>query len=148
MNSPAAKSPDRRPVLLYDGECGLCNGVVRFLLRQDTAARLHFAPLQSAPAQEYLRAQGLPTADFDSLVFVPDWNRLAEGKYLLRTDGVLAACAEVGGGWRLLACLRFVPRAVRDPFYKFGARTRYALFGGYRPTPLPDPEWEKRFLAR
>ena len=68
MKPDSAKAPDRRPVLLFDGECGLCNGVVRFLLRQDTAARLHFAPLQSGPAQEYLRAQGLPTADFDSLV--------------------------------------------------------------------------------
>ena len=137
-----------QPVLLYDGGCGLCNRIVRSLLRTDRAGRLHYAPLQSAPAQAYLRAQGLPAADFDSLVFVPDWNRPMEEKVLLRTDGVLAACAEVGGGWRVLAWLRIVPRALRDPFYKVVARSRYALFGEYRPVPLPDPEWEKRFLAR
>ena len=135
-------------VLLYDGECGLCNRIIRGLLRADRAGRLHYAPLQSAPAQAYLRAQGLPEADFDSLVFVPDWNRPTEKNYLLRTDGVLAACAEVGGGWRVLAWLRIVPRALRDPFYKLVARSRYALFGEYRPAPLPEPEWEKRFLAR
>lgn len=135
-------------VLLFDGQCGLCNRIVRALLRADRHGRLHYAPLQSGPAQVYLRSVGLPTEDFDSLVFVPDWGRPLEVPPLLRTEGVLAACAEVGGGWRVLAWLRIVPRALRDPFYKLVARSRYALFGEYRPTPLPDPEWEKRFLAR
>jgi predicted DCC family thiol-disulfide oxidoreductase YuxK len=134
-------------VLLYDGECGLCNAVVRFLLRRDRAARLRFAALQSAPAQAYLAAQGLPTTDFESIVFVPDWNRPAPGAGLLRTDGALAALHELGGGWRTVAKLRVLPRWLRDPFYKLIARTRYALFGEYRPTPLPDPSWAERFLT-
>jgi len=135
------------PVLLYDGECGLCNALVRFMLRRDQTGRLRFAALQSRPAQEYLTAQGLPTADFDSLVFVPDWSRPAPGAALLRTDGALAALAELGGGWRTVAKLRGLPRWLRDPFYKLVARTRYALFGQYRPTPLPDPSWAGRFLG-
>ena len=35
-----ARADERRPVLLYDGECGLCAAVVRVLLREDAAARL------------------------------------------------------------------------------------------------------------
>jgi predicted DCC family thiol-disulfide oxidoreductase YuxK len=138
----------RQPVLLYDGDCGLCNRVVRLLLRTDKAGRLNFAPLQSAPAQDYLRQQGLSTTDFDSLVFVPDWNRPAAGAYRLRTDGALAAAAEVGGIWRLVTWTRVLPAGLRDFFYKLVARSRYALFGKYRPAPLAKAEWEKRFLAR
>jgi predicted DCC family thiol-disulfide oxidoreductase YuxK len=138
----------RQPVLLYDGGCGLCNRLVRALLRADRTGRLHYAPLQSEPAQAYLRGQGLPVRDFDSLVFVPDWNHPAAGAPLLRTSGALAACAEVGGAWRAVAWLRVLPAWLRDPFYKLMARSRYALFGAYRPSPLPEPEWEKRFLAR
>ena len=137
-----------RPVLLYDGECGLCNRLVLSLLRSDSGGRLSFAPLQSPPAQEYLRSQGLPLADFNSLVFVPDWDRPVSGGYRLRTDGALAACTVVGGDWRMLSRLRILPRWLRDFFYQLIARTRYALFGKYRPRPLPDPAWEKRFLAR
>jgi len=136
-----------QPVLLYDGQCGLCNRVVLLLLRTDRAGRLKFAPLQSAPAQEYLRRQGLPTADFDSLVFVPDWDHPATGAYLLRTDGALAAAAEIGGIWRMVTWTRVLPVLLRDGAYKLVARSRYALFGEYRPAPLPDPAWEKRFLA-
>ena len=135
-----------RPVLLYDGECGLCNRLVRSLLRTDHAGRLSYAPLQSAPAQMYLRSQGLPTQDFDSLVFVMDWDYPLVYPPLLRTDGALAAAAEVGGIWRLVAWLRILPSWLRDPFYKLVARTRYALFGEYRGKPLAESEWGSRFL--
>lgn len=134
------------PVLLFDGRCGLCHRIVRLLLRTDRAGRLRYAPLQGAPAQAYLRSQGLPTDDFDSLVFVADWNYPLVYPPLFRTDGVLAAAAEVGGVWRLVTWLRVVPAGLRDPFYKLVARSRYALFGEYRPSPLPRPEWAERFL--
>ncbi|MEO5960727.1 MAG: DCC1-like thiol-disulfide oxidoreductase family protein [Opitutaceae bacterium] len=137
----------RLPVLLFDGDCGLCNAVVRFLIRRDRRARLRFAPLQSGVAQAYLQTQGLPTRDFDSIVFVPDWGNPRRGAYLLRTDGALAALRELGGIWRVVASLRVVPAPLRDPFYRLIARTRYALFGEYRPRPLPNPEWAARFLA-
>ena len=140
--------PAPSPVLLYDGDCGLCNACVRLLLRLDTLGALRFAPLQSPPAQAYLRAQGLPTEDFDTLVFVPDWEHPVRGDHRVRTDGVLSACAAVGGLGRELANLRALPAGLRDAVYKIVARSRYALFGEYRPTPLPRPEWERRFLAR
>jgi predicted DCC family thiol-disulfide oxidoreductase YuxK len=142
----AAPADVRRPVLLFDGECGLCHAIVRFLLRADRTGRLHFAPLQSAPAQAYLRTRGLPTADFDSLVFVSDWSR-PELAPLLRTDGALAALGELGGRWTVFARLRTLPRRLRDPCYALVARTRYALFGRYRPRPLADPSWSARFLG-
>lgn len=136
-----------RPVLLYDGECGLCNRLVRLLLRSDQAGRLHYAPLQSRPAQAYLREQGLPTEDFDSIVFVPDWNNRQSGAFQLRTAGALSAAAEVGGVWRVVSWLRVLPAWLRDPVYRCIARTRYAIFGKYRPTPLERPEWVQRFVS-
>jgi len=145
MPAPSVQS-EPAPVLLFDGECGLCNRLVRLLLRTDKRGRLKFSALQSAQAQAYLRAQGLPTEDFDSIVFVSDWNVPTPGSYSLRTDGVLSAAAEVGGVWRLVSWLRILPAWLRDPFYKLVARTRYALFGEYKPSPLAKPEWAKRFL--
>ncbi|HZZ19135.1 MAG TPA: DCC1-like thiol-disulfide oxidoreductase family protein [Opitutaceae bacterium] len=141
--------PDPRiPVLLYDGECGLCNAVVRFILRHDREGRIHFAPLQSAPAQDYLRSKGLPQDDFDSLVFVPDWSSRDKEGFLLRTAGALASFASMGRPWAILAKLEVIPVWLRDAAYKLIAKTRYALFGEYEPRPLENQEWEKRFLAR
>jgi predicted DCC family thiol-disulfide oxidoreductase YuxK len=138
---------ERQPVLLFDGECGLCQACVRFLLRVDQSGRLRFAPLQGAAAQEFLRAQGLPTADFDTLIFVPDWRRRAvPGTFLVRTDGVLAAAAETGGWTAAFAELRVIPRAVRDGFYRVVAWLRYRVLGRSVPRPLARPEWAARFL--
>jgi predicted DCC family thiol-disulfide oxidoreductase YuxK len=135
------------PVLLYDGECGLCNRVVRLLLRLDRGERLRFARLQGDAGQAYLKAQGLPAADFDSLVYVPDWSRAGQRDFLLRTDGVIAALRECGGlGPELAAVLAVFPVAWRDAGYRLVARWRYRIFGVWRPRPLARPDWVGRFL--
>jgi len=140
------KEPTCQPVLFYDARCGLCNRVVRLLLRTDRAGRLRFATLQGETGQAYLQLWDLPAQDFDSLVFAPDWSAPDRFAPRLRTDGALAAAAAIGGVWRLITWVRLLPVWVRDPVYRLVARTRYSLFGEYQPSPLPDPEWAKRFL--
>jgi predicted DCC family thiol-disulfide oxidoreductase YuxK len=132
------------PVLLFDGECGLCNALVRFLLRREGAGGLRFAALQGRFGQDQLRRLGLPTEDFDSLVFLP---RGAEGGGLCRTEGALAVLETLGGAWaRVARGLRVVPARVRDAGYRLVARTRYLIFGRHRPRPLADPAWAGRFI--
>lgn len=136
----------RMPVLLYDGECGLCQCLVRLMLRIDRRGVLCFAPLQGSTAQAFLRRQGLNTADFDSLVFAVDLARM-DADFYLRTAGVLAALSELGGWARLLArLLAVVPMGWLDAIYRLVARLRYWLFGHYRPKPLPNPAWARRML--
>ncbi len=134
-------------VLLYDGNCGLCNRVVRLLLRLDRAGRLRFARLQSDAGQAYLRSHGLPVEDFDSLVLVPDWTRQPAGEFLLRTDGVIAALRGCGGsGTVFAAVLAVFPAAWRDAGYRLVARWRYRIFGEWKSRPLARPEWAARFI--
>jgi predicted DCC family thiol-disulfide oxidoreductase YuxK len=136
------------PVLVYDGTCGLCNHAVRLLLRMDRRGVLRFAPLQGAPAQAWLRAHGLPTDNFDSMVLVRDWNgeKGVGGGYSLRTDTLVAALEACGGAGHALAWIRFIPRALRDGCYRLVARLRFRLFGEWKPRPLPRPEWASRFI--
>ena len=135
-----------QPVLLYDGDCGLCNAVVRFLLKRDRRGVLRFAPLQGRTGQAFLAARGMNTQDFDSIVFIEDLTR-ADMAFSLRTAGVARALEEMGGGWRRAArMLRVVPVSWRDALYRLVARVRYRIFGRYTPTPLPNPEWARRFL--
>ncbi len=138
----------RGPVLFFDGECGLCNRLMRFLMRLDPAGRLHFAPLQGRTAQAYLRAHGLPTVDFDTLIFVPAWERRERPEFLVRTSGVIAALRAIGGrGARLMAgFIAFFPAMARDAGYRVVGRWRYALFGPWRSRPMPRPEWAARIL--
>lgn len=136
------------PVLLFDGTCGLCNRCVRLLLRSDRHERMHFAPLQSAPAQDYLRSHGLPTDDFDSLIFVPDWSQRERRDFLSRTNGVVAALRVCGGvAGACGAMLKVIPSSWRDAGYKLIARWRYRIWGEWKPRPLAKPAWAARFIG-
>lgn len=143
---PVRRKEARAPLLLYDGECGLCNAVVRFLLREDDEAVLRFAPLQSAIGQAFLRSHGMDTENFDSIVFIKDSCR-PDSPFYLRTDGVVHVLDEIGGVWRIVSWLRILPKKGRDAAYKLVARSRYRLFGEYKPTPLPEPTWAERILG-
>ncbi|MCX6937679.1 MAG: DCC1-like thiol-disulfide oxidoreductase family protein [Verrucomicrobia bacterium] len=137
----------RGAVLFYDGECGLCRALVRWLARADRRAVLRFAPLQGAFAQAALRRCGLPPTDFDSLVFMPEING---PDYSLRTGGVIATLSKLGGGWRLVArLLAAVPVSWRDTAYRAVARVRFRIFGRveFRADEPPDPKQAERFLT-
>ncbi len=142
------------PVLLFDGECGLCQRVVRFLLRLDRCGALRFAPLQGPSAQEFLREHGMSTQDFSSVIFVPDWTASTGGgkagrnqaDFLTHTDAAIAALRACGRNG-LAGVLRLFPRSLRDAGYRWVGHARYRIFGPWRPHPLPRREWEARFLA-
>ena len=133
-------------VLLFDGECALCLGCVKWLLMADRKRRLRFAPLQGRAAQDFLRERGLPRADFDSIIFIPNWLVRFETPPLFRTDAWLAALREVGGvGW-LFAWLRLLPRAWRDPVYRVVAKWRQRWFGAGDGAVLYSKFAPERFL--
>jgi len=135
-----------RALLLYDGVCALCNGVVKFLLKHDRLDRFRYAPLQSSLGREVL-------ARFDIHSF-PDGVMLLTGaltpaEHLYRrSDAVAAALQLLRPPWRWMGkALRLVPLPLRDWGYGIVARLRYRLFGRYDTCPLPPPEQRNRLLG-
>ena len=111
-----------RPVLLYDGLCGFCDGTVQFILRHDRRGTMQFATLQGEMGQRVL-ARIPALAGVDSLVLV-------EGERVhIRSDAALRIADYLGGAWSLARVLRLVPRAIRDWGYDLFARHRYRLVG-------------------
>jgi predicted DCC family thiol-disulfide oxidoreductase YuxK len=131
--------------VLFDGRCGLCDGAVRWLIRHDRRAALAFAPLEGAVAARVrLRHPELPPGD-ETFVLVESPEAPAE-RVRVRSDAALAALARLGGGWRLAAGLRVVPRFVRDAVYRWVARNRTRWFGRLEACRVPTPEERARFL--
>ena len=144
MSEPAGPS-DEAPLVLYDGVCGLCNRLNRFVIARDPAGRFRFAALQSSLAREILARHGRDPRDLDTLYLVLSRGRPDE-RLLRKSDAVLWILRALGGPWRAAAALRLVPRVLRDLGYDLVARTRYRLFGRYDACPLPDPRHKGRFL--
>jgi predicted DCC family thiol-disulfide oxidoreductase YuxK len=133
------------PIILYDGVCGLCNRLNRFVLAQDPSGRFRFAALQSALAGEILARHGRDPRDLGTLCLVLAPGQPGE-RLLAKSDAVLWILHELGGAWRAAGALRIVPRGIRDRGYDLVARTRYRLFGRYDACPVSDPVHRARFL--
>jgi predicted DCC family thiol-disulfide oxidoreductase YuxK len=139
-------SSESELIVLYDGVCGLCNRLVQFLLRHDVDDRLKFASLQSEFARVALARHGADAADLDTVQILENYGAPNE-KLLSRSDAILRAGLALGGFWKFAAATgRFVPKSLRDYFYKFVARNRYSVFGKYDTCLLPEPNQRKKFL--
>lgn len=143
------------PILLYDGVCGLCNRIVRFVVKRDLKGTFRFAALQSAVAIRVLSAHGENPQELDTFYVLlnhdlegsntsPD---VGKESLLSRSDAVSFVLIELGGIWRLLGdLLRILPRFAGNLFYRLIARNRYRIFGRYETCPLPSAATRARFL--
>lgn len=133
-------------ILFYDGVCGLCNRLVRFLLKRDIAGRLRYAPLQSGFAAGVLHRHGEDPAHRDT-VFLLTGHGASSERLLSRSEAVLVALQLLGKGWRALAgVLRLAPRPWRDAVYDRVARVRYRIFGKADRCAMPSPQNADRFI--
>jgi predicted DCC family thiol-disulfide oxidoreductase YuxK len=131
-----------RPILLFDGICNLCNGLVRFVVKFDGDGRYRFAPLQSDVGRLLQERFDLDPDDVDTVVLV-DGN-----DYYLKSEAILRVMRHLDGPWPLLSPLRYLPRSVRDFGYDVVATYRYRVFGKKDHCPVPDPEIRDRFANR
>ena len=134
------KSEFDRQILLFDGVCNLCNGLVQFTIKRDPEAHFKFASLQSEAGRAILREFGLPQDDLDTFVYVRG------DEAFTKSDAGLETLGDLGRGWRLLYAFILVPRFIRNFFYDLVARSRYSIFGKQTECMIPTPELKSRFL--
>ena len=143
--APADSAARGGPVLFYDGVCGFCDRAVQFILRHDRRERFRFAALQGEFAGRVLSRYGHDPRDLDTMYVLLDAGTPRE-RLLARSDGIVAVLDELGGAWKLLALIRFLPRALRDRAYAVLVRNRYRWFGRYDQCPLPPARVRDRFI--
>lgn len=118
---------DERTVILFDADCGLCQGACSTVARRDRAGRFRMVPLRSAEAAALLRARGIrPPAPGESLdtMIVLDGDQV-----LVRSDAALRIAGGLPFPWPVLTLARWVPRRVREEIYRFVAAHRSRWFG-------------------
>ncbi len=127
-------------VILYDGDCGLCDRLVQFVLPRDPAGHHRFAALQSEYGRSALQRAGLPTDDLDTMVLIEG------GRISVRSTAALRVLRRLKAPWPLLSLFLCVPRPIRDFVYARIAQNRGRFFQRTSTCGLPKPGWEERFL--
>lgn len=114
-------------LIFYDGECPLCNRAILFLLAVDKRRIFYFAPLGGVTAQEKLAHFRLERPDLDTLVLLQDYQTEKE-RVLIEGRGALRILWLLGGKYRLVGWLSFLPSLLFDLIYRLISRYRYRLF--------------------
>ena len=127
-------------IILIDGVCHLCQGLVRFIIPRDPRAYFKFASLQSEVSLKLLRAGGLPEHQLNTVVLVE------KGSYYTESAAVLRIARRLRFPWPAAYLFILVPKPLRNALYRLVARNRYRWFGRDEQCMLPTPELQRRFL--
>lgn len=124
------------PIIIFDGECHLCDRSVQFVLKRDTNAAFRFCTLQHA------KANNLILTETDSVILL-DKNIL-----YMKSKAGLKILNYLGGFFRLISyLLSVIPTNLADVLYDFIAKNRYKWFGKYDVCIIPEKGWRDRFIS-
>jgi predicted DCC family thiol-disulfide oxidoreductase YuxK len=127
-------------IVLFDGVCNLCNGLVRFIIKRDRTGKFKFASLQSEIGQQCLKRFGLAKNEFESFILIRG------DQYYLKSAAALKMLRELSSIWKAFYVFIIIPRPVRDFLYDLVAKSRYKIFGKKDVCMVPTPELKERFL--
>lgn len=127
--------------LFYDGDCGLCDRFVQFVLRHDRSEYFQFATLQSEDGRRQVAKMDPSDMDLRTMVLV-------EGDQpYTRSTAALRICRRLAAPWPLLYGFMAIPRPLRDGVYSFVAARRKRWFKPPADCPVMPPELRRRFLS-
>lgn len=129
-----------KPIILFDGICNLCDGVVQFVIKHDPENQFLFASLQSEAGQRLLKQYKLPVENFNSFILIQD------EKVYSKSTGALKVARQIKGVWSWLYIFIIIPSFIRDAVYAWIAQNRYKWFGKKEACMIPTPELKARFL--
>jgi predicted DCC family thiol-disulfide oxidoreductase YuxK len=127
-------------IVVFDAQCVMCSGWVKFLLKHDEAGVFRFASIQGKTGPVLLAGAGLNVEGLSTLLLV-------DGSNVWRnTAAILRILHALGWPWRLAWAGWLVPAPLRDGLYRLIARNRYRIFGRTEACLLPAPAQAARFL--
>jgi predicted DCC family thiol-disulfide oxidoreductase YuxK len=127
-------------IVLFDGECNLCNGVVQFIIRHDGKNAFRFASLQSDFGRAVSAQYNLPQDSFETFIYLDD------DAVHFKSSAALKIARHLGYPYRVLYAFIILPRFIRDGVYMMVSRNRHKLFGSNASCMLPTRELAGRFV--
>ncbi|WP_374459901.1 thiol-disulfide oxidoreductase DCC family protein [Chryseobacterium taeanense] len=126
-------------IVFFDGDCGVCNFWVQWILERDKKDRFMFASLQSDFGQKFLFERGLNTKVFNTIYL---WS---PGRYYLeKSKAILNITNLLGGIYKLSGLGKIIPSFLSDKVYDIVSKNRMKLAN--QKCYLPTPHQRAKFI--
>lgn len=129
-----------KTILLFDGECNLCNSFVQFILKNEKNAEIQFCSLQSETGKKTLAQHNINTDSINSLVFIE--NNIP----YFKSTAALKISRYLKGIYSLATLFFIIPKFIRDYIYDYIAKNRYKWYGKKESCIVPTGKLLERFL--
>ncbi|WP_409254000.1 thiol-disulfide oxidoreductase DCC family protein [Bacillus sp. SCS-153A] len=126
-------------VILFDGVCNLCNGVVQFIIKRDSNAYFQFASQQSTKGIALMEKHHIDSHT-DSFYLID------QDRVFMKSTAALEVSRNLDGVWKVFYLGIIIPKFIRDYIYDYIAKNRYKWFGKSDACMLPGPETKNRFI--
>lgn len=124
-------------IILFDGNCNLCNRWVQFVIKRDLNAAFQFTATQSIHGKNYIEKYAIKT---DSIILI-------EGdQAFIKSDAAIRILIGLNGYWFMASALFLIPTLIRDFFYTIIANNRYHWFGKKEACTYSIDTFKDRFL--
>ena len=138
-----------KPIILFDGVCNFCNGLVNFIIRQDKKNIFLFAPLQSERGKKLLDQYGIDWKNNDSFVLIENTgpnDSVRQDKAYEKSNAALRIAAKLPWYWKWSQIFWILPKPIRDGIYNIIAKNRYKWFGKKEKCMIPTEQVRGKFL--
>ncbi|MGG0255415.1 DCC1-like thiol-disulfide oxidoreductase family protein [Bacillus toyonensis] len=126
-------------IILFDGDCNLCNQSVQFIIKRDPKGYFKFASRQSSIGIQVLSQYNI-SKTIDSVVLIDN------NKAYTESDAILNICRNLKRSCKLFFILLIIPKPIRNLYYKKVAENRYKWFDKQKQCLIPTPDIKKRFF--
>lgn len=131
-----------RTLVIFDTNCILCSGFVRFILKHERNPNIHFVNAWSQTGSTLAAENGYTTEDLQITFLV-----LSNEKAFIKSNGFFEIAMSLKMPWRALRLFRMMPRPLRDWVYTLVAENRYKWFGYEENCLVISPEERHRFVS-
>lgn len=129
------------PLILYDGNCILCNRAIQFILKHERNSALKFIDLDNSISKSIVGAN-FNSPYPDSIFLYLDGDLLQESQAAFRILEYLKS------PYSLVKVFSFLPTSFTDRLYRWVARNRYRWYGKVEENCLVLSEEQKlRFIS-
>ena len=139
MTTDISASFKDKYIVFFDGECGVCNFWVQWILERDKNDQFMFASLQSEFGQNFLSERGLETKQFNTMYL---WK--PNDYYLIKSRAILKIADLLGGIYKLSIVGKLIPNFLSDKVYDKISENRMRLSA--QKCFLPDQHQKKKFI--
>lgn len=123
----------KNAIIVYDGQCMLCNRFIQFILKKDRKPIFKFVAYQSIK-------------DFEKYGNNDSIELIYNGQHTNKSTAILKSYQLLSPIYSWISFFRLIPKTWRDPIYSFIAKYRYSIMGKSEKCIIPDDNIKDRFL--